>query len=243
MSKRVDSLENDVSVYYANILYTNYDYLSLEQQIEESNADIVVLVEFSDEHAAAMKDFFQENYPYVNRNSRNSRLAGDVVFSKYPITNVLEKYPQEAGKWRYSYLKLTIEYPIYLYVVHTSAPVSEYNFAMRNSQLDRLNQDFWIHEQDREDNAYLLMIGDFNISPWSAFYEPFEDAFNGRLVNALRRDHPTYTWSLRDQNLLVSHIDHLFVSSGINLSTVTIGDLPWSDHNPLLFSFSVNEEK
>jgi hypothetical protein len=45
------------------------------------------MVEFSDEHEDEMKEFFKENYPYMNRNSRSTMLAGDVVFSKLPINN------------------------------------------------------------------------------------------------------------------------------------------------------------
>ena len=43
------------------------------------------MVEFSDEHEDEMKEFFKENYLYMNRNSRSTMLAGDVVFSKLPI--------------------------------------------------------------------------------------------------------------------------------------------------------------
>ena len=215
-----------VKVYYANILYTNYDYESLRQQVENYNPDVVVLVEFSDEHDEAMKAYFQENFPYVNRNSWSTRLAGDIVFSKYPISNLLDNYPQEAGKWRYSYFRLEAPSPIYFYVVHTSAPVSEYNFNMRQEQLKKLNNDFWVHDQDRSEDASLLMIGDFNLSPWSAFYSPFESAFDGQFRNAFRGNSPVYTRSLWDQNVFVSHIDHLFVSPNVSVSALEVGDLP-----------------
>ena len=69
------------------------------------------------------------------------------------------------------------------------------------------------------------MVGDFNISPWSAFYPPFEEAFNGKLVNVFRNQNPTYTWSLWDHNLFVSHIDHLFLSSGLEVARLQVGDL------------------
>jgi hypothetical protein len=55
-------------IYYANILYTNYDYESLKKQIDDNGYDMVVLVEFSQQHEKALKEFFQERFPYVNRN-------------------------------------------------------------------------------------------------------------------------------------------------------------------------------
>jgi len=68
-------------------LFKNTDYKSLQEKIIEENPDIVIMVEFSDDHEDEMKDFFKENYPYMNRNSRSTMLAGDVVFSKLPIEN------------------------------------------------------------------------------------------------------------------------------------------------------------
>jgi hypothetical protein len=54
------------------------------------------MVEFSDAHEDKMKDYFQENYPYMNRNSRSTMLAGDVVFSKIPLENITETHQVEA---------------------------------------------------------------------------------------------------------------------------------------------------
>ena len=64
-----------IKVFYANILYKNTDYESLKQKIIEENPDIVIMVEFSDEHEDEMKSFFKENYPYMNRNSWSDMLA------------------------------------------------------------------------------------------------------------------------------------------------------------------------
>jgi hypothetical protein len=68
----------------------------LQQKIEQENPDIVILVEFSDNHENEMKQFFKENYPYMNRNSRSITLAGDVVFSKIPLENITETHIVEA---------------------------------------------------------------------------------------------------------------------------------------------------
>jgi endonuclease/exonuclease/phosphatase (EEP) superfamily protein YafD len=229
-------------VYYANILYTNDDYESLKRQIENNEYDMVVLVEFSDEHEEALKDFFKENFPYVNRNSWSTKLAGDVVFSKYPITNLLENYPQEVGRWRYSYLSVEYgEKPYYFYVVHTSAPVSQHNFEMRNEQLKKLNEDFLVQAQDRPDDAPVVVVGDFNLSPWSAFYASFEKGFEGKLKNVFRDNTPYSTRSLWGQKVLKVHIDQLFASPDVMIGDFWVDDLPGSDHNAIIFD--VKSEK
>ncbi|MDR0282605.1 MAG: endonuclease/exonuclease/phosphatase family protein [Candidatus Peribacteria bacterium] len=225
-------------VYYANILYTNYDYESLKKQIEANNPHVVVLVEFSSQHEEALKDWFQERFPYVNRNSWSTKLAGDVVFSKYPITDLLTQYPQELGRWRYSYFSLPKweEKDFYFYVVHTSAPVSVYNFNMRNEQLKKLSEEFLIQAKDRPEDAPVVMVGDFNISPWSAFYKPFEEGLEGKLRNAFKDYTHRFTWSLWAQEILTAHIDHIFVSDDVRIGDFFVEDLPGSDHHAIIFN-------
>ena len=216
---RIRINQANLRIYYANILYTNYDYESLKQQIDDNGYDVVVLVEFSDQHDEALKEFFQERFPYVNRNSWSTKLAGDIVFSKYPITNLLEKYPQEPGRRKYSYFSIDNwnNNPYYFYVVHTSAPVSTYNFQMRNQQLKKLSNEFLIQSQDRAEDAPVVMLGDFNLSPRSPSYAIFEQELQGKVENIFRQERPIFTRSLRDQKIFNVHIDHVFVSPSINV--------------------------
>lgn len=236
-------VEDSLKVYYANILYTNDHYDALKEAVEDANPDIVMLVEFSDEHAEALKEYFKRSFPYVSRNSWSTKLAGDIVFSKYPILDFMVWNPYDLGKWRYSYLRLDtreiFNKEIYLYLVHTSAPVSLYNFDMRNEQLAKVSRGFLDDQAGRSLDDPVLMIGDFNLSPWSAFYQRLESAFSGYLVNALQGRQPTYTRSLWDQNWAVSHIDHLFVSPNVEVGELEVADLLGSDHNPFIFTFSI----
>ncbi|MDR3168566.1 MAG: endonuclease/exonuclease/phosphatase family protein [Candidatus Peribacteria bacterium] len=228
-------------IYYANILYTNYDYESLKKQIGEGRYDIVVLVEFSDEHEKAMKDRFQERFPYVDRTSWSKKLAGNVVFSKYPITNLSEHYPQEPGRRRYGYFSIQRGVPFYFYVVHTSAPVSNYNFQMRNEQLKKLKADFLAQTADRPKDAPVVILGDFNLSPRSAFYTQFMDGLDGKLRNIFRDYQPHFTRSLRDQKILNVHIDHVFTSPNVRVGEFWVNDLSGSDHHAITFDVAAKE--
>lgn len=226
-----------VKIFYANILYTNFDFKSLQQRIETENPDIVILVEFSDAHEEEMKDFFYENYPYMNRNSRSITLAGDVVFSKFPLKNVENTSLSDEWAWNYSYMTFqggdTVG-DVDLYVIHTAAPVSIENFEMRNHQLRLLKSDF----QKRHSANPVMMIGDFNLSPWSYYYSEFTNSRN--LKNALGFQNPNYTWSLFWKKIFCSHIDQLFISDWISVSNINISDLSWSDHRAFLFYAWVN---
>lgn len=238
---RYETTDEWVKIYYANIYYKNTNYEEIKNQIKKSEADIVILVEFASNHEEMLKDFFKENYPYTNAVSWSKIHAGNVVFSKYPIENLTNKYPIENWKWRYWFMKINAPTPFYLYVVHTSAPTSNENFIMRNLQIQKLAKDFTIQQDDRKIDSNVIIVGDFNLSPWSAFYDSFyAQIYN--LKNVFQWLNPVFTWSLRDQKLINSHIDHVFTSSELEVSNLKISDLLGSDHNQIIFKINQKQE-
>lgn len=229
-----------IKVFYANILYKNTDYESLKEKIIQENPDIVILVEFSDDHEDEMKEFFKENYPYMNRNSRSTMLAGDVVFSKLPIEKAYTTWIEWKWNRKYSYIQIKCENYQFecknnfdLYVIHTAAPVSIENFKMRNNQLEQL----WLDFKENNNSNPIIVIWDFNLSPRSYYYKKLIK--NRDLENALRYQNPNYTRSLLQQWIFRSHIDQLFISKDIIISPVIIENLSWSDHRSLSFSFGI----
>ena len=228
--------ENWIKVFYANILYKNTDYKSLEDKIVKENPDIVIMVEFSDEHEDEMKWFFKENYPYMNRNSRSTMLAGDVVFSKLPIESATTTWMEWRWSRKYSYMQIECEDSQFkcennfdLYVIHTAAPVSLENFEMRNNQLNQL----WLDFKQKGKLNPTVVVWDFNLSPRSYYYKQLIK--NRDLKNALSFQNPNYTRSLLQQWIFRSHIDQLFTSSEIKISEVKIENLKWSDHRSFSF--------
>ncbi len=234
-SIRLKNSEDWIKVFYANILYKNTDYQSLKEKIIEENPDIVIMVEFSDDHEDEMKEFFKENYPYMNRNSRSEVLAWDVVFSKIPLENITKTHEVELWSWNYSYMKILCDECgdwVDLYVIHTAAPVSLKNFEMRNNQIGKLLSDFLKYH---EDWTPTMIIWDFNLSPWSHYYTQLTKHRN--MLNALSFQSPSYTRSLFQQWIFRSHIDQLFISSEVKISEIRIEDLEWSDHRSFTFNF------
>ncbi len=227
--------ENWIKVFYANILYKNTDYKSLQEKIVEENPDIVILVEFSDDHEDEMKEFFKENYPYMNRNSWSITLAWDVVFSKIPLENITETHIVDAWSRNYSYMKILSDECkdwVDLYVIHTAAPVSYKNFEMRNNQIGKLLSDFI---KEHKNWTPTMIIWDFNLSPWSHYYKQLTKHRN--MLNALSFQAPSYTRSLFQHKIFRSHIDQLFISPEMKISPIIIENLTWSDHRSFSFKF------
>lgn len=107
----------------------------------------------------------------------------------------------------------------------------------------------------REKDAKIIMVGDLNISPWSAYYHDFTKGLSGNLENATQYFPLLFTWSLGNmlkihqdfeflptwlkQSLaylpLWSHIDHLFISPQVKLKYLKRIQFPGSDHSGFVF--------
>ena len=78
--------------------------------------------------------------------------------SKYPITNFIDQFEQ-AGAWKYGYFMIEKDNtPYYFYLIHTSSPVSKFDFFKRNQQLNTIKEDFFAnHDKERDPNAKIIM--------------------------------------------------------------------------------------
>jgi hypothetical protein len=79
---------------YANIHKDNIAYEAIQKTISDTNPDIIMFVEFADHHYLHLKDFLQAQYPYSNNTTRSKKFVGSMVFSKYPLSNKADDFPQ-----------------------------------------------------------------------------------------------------------------------------------------------------
>ena len=221
-------LEEGIDILYSNILYTNDDYEGLQQMIKDRNPDMVFMVEFTDDHNENLQEILKIEYPYSARTTWSKKYFGGVVFSKRPVKNLTHAVDQWA--WRYSYFNT--EYNgdnYYIYLVHTSSPITQRYFDMRNKQLGILSQDFAEHQVDRSENDKILMMWDFNVSPWSKYYKDFANMMTW-LDNTTNKFSAMFTWNISFLPFVQSHIDHIFVSENVIIWNIEKVNTPWSDH-------------
>jgi len=225
-----------LNILYANIFWKNDKYSDLQKLIEEKNPDILMFVEFSDHHYEALKDFLAKSYPYVNRTTWSKDLmVGWIVFSKYPINNLSEDFPQ--WSWRYWYF--SVDYAgekYYFYLVHTSSPIGLWYFEMRNRQFGVLMKDFALHALSRDSNR-IVFVGDFNITPWSYYYDVLNDWLWSGFVNSSANMF-RFSWHTPKIPLFWAHIDHVISSSILDVSVEKTLTIPGSDHGGYLFEVS-----
>jgi endonuclease/exonuclease/phosphatase (EEP) superfamily protein YafD len=217
-----------LNILYSNILYKNQNHTGLVDWINNYDADIVLMVEFTDDHYQNMKDVLQEIYPYSARTSWSKKYFGNVVFSKYPINNLSKEIDQ--WTWRYTYFSTEHnKQNYYFYLIHTSSPVTYGFFEMRNNQFDILTQDFKSHMDNKIDTDKIMIIGDFNVSPWSYYYKNIEKSFVG-LKNMTKNFTILFTWRLKLLSFVTSHIDHIFINENSDVSDIIRLKTPNSDH-------------
>ena len=223
-----------LTMLYANIHKNNDDYLWIKNIIEKQNPDLIMFVEFGENHYNNLKDFLQKRYPYINSTTWSKKFIGSMVFSKYPIENRADDFPQWNRRYAYFQLKLdTKDY--YIYLVHTSSPDSYSHYLMRNEQLKVFLDNFELHQNKHRDNHdNVMIVWDFNVSPWSAFYKNFQNWLWSGFINLTRKSPFLFSWYLFELPILWSHIDHVWANFDVRNLYLKSIKIDGSDHRGLL---------
>ncbi len=253
----VEGLWDPMKIMYANIYKDNKNFSWIINLIEQENPDAVMFVEFSDDHEKALKDFAAKSYKYYDKTNWSKIYGGSVVISKYPITNFNTEFVQE-DSWKYGYYMIEKNNEkYYFYLVHTSSPVTDFDFQKRNQQLITIKKDYYTqHEEYRDKDSKIIMLGDFNVSPWSIFYKRFAQSFP-LFENITRSKAAFFSWNWAEMlkihddfdflpewfreyvwyfPIIWSHIDHIFVSNNIHVADFRKVHVDWSDHDWIVFS-------
>jgi hypothetical protein len=175
-----------------------------------------------------MKENLHDKYPYSARTSWSQKYFWNVVFSKYPIDNLTDNVDQ--WTWRYSHFNLKQDDKnYYFYLVHTSSPAAYKFFTMRNKQFNILMNDFEKHDLEQSQNNHVMVLWDFNVSPWSIYYKKLEAVMSG-FKNMTKNFRILFTWRIKSLPFIISHIDHIFIDDDSVVSNITKLNTPGSDH-------------
>lgn len=239
-----DQLSHPITILYSNIYKDNHNYEDIISHIEQEKADILLFVEFETHHRQQLTPLLRTHYPYILKGGNSSLVA-----SKYPLEQ-LETWLEEE-RWNYQYFRMQTDQDSYLfYLIHTSSPTKPSYFLNRNAQLMRIANDFqqqhwYLNQTSAPKQEKIIMLGDFNVSPWSKFYKAFEQKLDGKLINSTRAFPMFMSWDLAKlldiadiatlPSLLKSHIDHSFVSPWLKVSQLRPVQFSGSDHTGLVF--------
>jgi len=208
-----------------NLWIDNPKIDAIEQSIRHENPDILFLSEISQ----ATMDELTLRLDY----SHNYRTTGsnNALFSRYPILEATtdDFGVKTTGRTFNLVAKLQVENEIVTLIgVHPPVPILRKFFHIRNHQLDTLI------DASRELDGKLIVLGDFNATPWSPYFQRFER--QSQLQNA-GRDHWIWATWYFNQTLKTRYIkipiDHIMTRGFKPLKTWT-GMTGGSDHKPLI---------
>jgi len=169
--KTADSGKGWLRVMSWNVWIGNQSYSEVLRTIRERDPDVLVLIEIGPWHRESLGELLREEYPHSKWIPQNDA-RGIAMLSRIPGMEFLEVdlagigmpaiEGQVPGKGAQRGLRIL--------GVHTSSPNLGGRTAQRDQQLDFMRR--WVLDSNEE----AMVIGDFNITPWS---KPFREMLKG----------------------------------------------------------------
>lgn len=205
-----------------NAWFRNDDPNRLVEYLETSGADVIVLQELSEDEARALHARLKV-YPYAFVEGASASDA--VLLSRWPISasDVVPLVSDGVGV-----IRATIDWQgksFTLIGAHLHWPIGPRSAERRNSELAGLA----LLAQSQHEP--LVILGDFNITPWSPHFETFLQVSG--LRDCARGNGLDPTWP--SQFILAGiRIDHCFMSSHWRALDAHTGPHVGSDHRPMI---------
>jgi endonuclease/exonuclease/phosphatase (EEP) superfamily protein YafD len=213
--------ERALKVVSFNTFQNNTDHAAIVAEIKRLDADVVSLVETGPEKASVFAQL-RQLYPY----QVTCHVAGEcevAILSKAPVSYVSDQDYWEGPPYLAVQLGAEFGY-VTIVATHTN------RFPHQRAQLKQVLALIKLLEFHP---GRIVMMGDFNATPFSRITQTIADGLNlDRLTNLP-------TWSARF-GLPQLAIDHIFVSPSIRaLDHERIGEFAGSDHYPITITLAV----
>jgi endonuclease/exonuclease/phosphatase (EEP) superfamily protein YafD len=213
-----------------NVLQDNQDYQRAASFIEESQPDILLLVEVNHAWLAALEPAL-DSLPFSIQEPRDDNY-GIALFSRFPICEarvvglISPEMPSICASIAIKGFTLTV------LGTHPSPPKSKRQSQERNDQLKKLAA------LAASISSPLIVMGDLNLTNWSPYFRSL--ITNSALHDSRRGFGIQFTWPVKRPHLWIP-IDHILLSSHLHVQNFTKGAYTGSDHYPIICDFSLNE--
>ncbi len=208
------------------MLYGNREVSRVTDFVRLHQPDIVVFQEVSSRWARDLKEL-RDLYPYRAVRSRKDGFGMAVFSRERPVDITIRKVGMREGDFAAFGIWESEGQRFGVAAVHPDKPDNEKKTQNRAVYFGRVVE--WCTARAHA-NEPVVVIGDFNATPWSASLKSFqretglENANQGTIFGA--------TWNVWEPHRLL--IDHAFLSGEWKLLRREIGPAVGSDHRPLL---------
>lgn len=200
-----------------NVLMTNRRYDDVRALIARTKPDVLALVEVDQRWLDALAPALVDYPGRIEHPS--SDFNGLALYARTPITGG----PELLGGDQASLVGHTAG--IHVIAMHTETPTSRRGLASQDRQLDA------VAGRMRGIAGPVIVVGDFNTTPWSRDFSRFLDRSGGcdsRAGFGVQATWPSSSWILRIP------IDHVITSCSIGITDRWIGPNVGSDHLPVV---------
>ena len=211
-----------------NLLTRNRKWDEVIESIRDASPDFLVLMEIDSVWQQECERELAADYPYVAFESREDNF-GIALLSKFPWSQI-EVFNSQTLEL--PSIDVTIpglgSKPLRIIATHPIPPMNQKHWSARNEQLLNVAARF-------DDSTSNLMVGDFNISPWSPNFNRVVAA--GNLVDAAEPFGPVPTWYVFPTWIGGLKIDHVLTSDDVSIQELKIGHDVGSDHRAVIVDF------
>jgi endonuclease/exonuclease/phosphatase (EEP) superfamily protein YafD len=212
-------------ILFANVLEKNQELDRLAAVIEEADADVVILAEV-DADAMALVRLRLPQYPYFEQPAVGSRPLGIGLLSKSIPTSSRLLGLGESGSPLVIACFDEIPSAVTIIGAHPLPPHHPSWFRQRNAYMRKLA------DLVAETQGEVIVVGDFNVTPWSWHYGEF--LRRSRLRDSRSHFGLQTTWPTPLPPLMRIAIDHCFVSAGVAVLSRCVLRATGSDHLPIV---------
>ena len=227
-----------------NLSHTNSSYKKAILLIRKTQPSVLVLQELSNSWENGLGEALVQ-FPYSVKIPENTMDGVDSIlpnflipkeklfiglYSHLSFERIMIDRPDD---FPVSYIRGSFKFKenfFTLFGVHLTSPVGKYRTDLRNKQLASLSEEIQKNKQPT------VVVGDFNITPWSSYFEKF---IQKTRLRDTRKGIGVYpTWLAQFLPLAIP-IDHGLTSNGIKFGSFSLGSSFGSDHLPIILDFSI----
>ncbi|WP_373976365.1 endonuclease/exonuclease/phosphatase family protein [Chitinibacter sp. SCUT-21] len=207
-----------IKVIAFNLLFSNTQYQKAEQWLTAQGADVILLTEATTEWQSQLAAL-QQTLPYGCAAWEDSPFGIAVLLKQAPRRCEVRFAP--AMPQQFPHLRVELAGGLVVYGIHPPPPLGAELAAARDQQLRYLAQ------QIAQETAPVLVLGDFNITPFSPIYREFRSqaALAELGFNFAPSWSPIIGWPLLPLDRALAR--------GISVQ-LTIGPALGSDHRPIV---------
>lgn len=209
-----------------NLLSTNFNSAEVVDYIKALDADVVLILEYTNFWDQALKEGIGNDYSYSVNKIQDDNF-GIALFSKHRMLNYRimdftnSYFPMVNCKIDFKGTSLNI------FGVHLENPMGPNNHKVRSYQIQQSIN----HLKNMDD---VIFIGDFNMTPYSNDFQRIESKLNlTDTRHSIGASWPSFFWPLQIP------IDHCFISPSFKLINRTKGPSMGSDHYPIIIELGI----